>query len=589
MKIIGIHDGHNASACLLEEGIVRAALQEERLTRVKNENCFPHRSVRWLLESTGTDPGEIDCVAMHSVHMPYGMTQQEILKEFAESQTLKSQVKQVLKKTPANALFRAGRRSSRIEEIRKAGLPEGRAVFLDHHTCHAAAAYYGSPWRGEKVLILTNDGAGDDLCASVRVGSGGRLEPPISTVDWSHSLGLIYAQITFVMGMVPNEHEYKLMGMAPYAPEKGAKIAYDRFKELLVFDNGAGLTWKRKNGVPHTYYSYRFLRDLVERMRFDWICAGLQQFTEEHLTRWAENAIRATGVRKVALGGGVFMNVKANQRIYELPEVDGLFVFPSCGDEMNAIGAAYLAYANERMRQGRPFEIPPLGDIYWGPEPESAEIEKMAPALREKGLTIEKLADIETTVADMLAAGEVVARAAGRMEFGARALGNRSILADPTRQDVVRIINDMIKNRDFWMPFAPAMLAERSDEYVVNPKRMDAPYMIMTFDTTEKVGEFPAGVQPYDRTARPQFVHRNQNPAFHKIISCFAEKTGRAVVLNTSFNLHGYPIVCTASDAIDVLLRSGLENLAVGDYLIRKSGGNPVPDTLFPGRSSEAQ
>jgi carbamoyltransferase len=360
------------------------------------------------------------------------------------------------------------------------------------------------------------------------------------------------------------------MGMAPYAPEKGAKIAYDRFKELLAFDGNSGLTWRRKSGVPHTYYSYKFMRDLVERMRFDWICAGLQQFTEEHLTEWASNAIRKTGIRKVALGGGVFMNVKANQRIYELPEVDGLFVFPSCGDEMNAIGAAYLAYAEAMGKQGKSADIPPLGAIYWGPEPKDGDVDALAAGLRAKGYSIEKPADLEITVADMLVNGEVVARAAGRMEFGARALGNRSILADPTRQDVIRIINDMIKNRDFWMPFAPAMIAERSDEYVVNPKKMDAPYMIMTFDTTAKVGEFPAGVQPYDRTARPQFVHKDQNPAFHKIISRFAEKTGRAVVLNTSFNLHGYPIVCTAADAVDVLERSGLENLAVGSYLIRK-------------------
>ena len=164
----------------------------------------------------------------------------------------------------------------------------------------------------------------------------------------------------------------------------------------------------------------------------------------------------------------------------------------------------------------------------------------------------------------------VVARADGPMEFGARSLGNRSILADPTKKEVVRIINDMIKNRDFWMPFAPAMLAEKSDEYVLNPKRMDAPYMIMTFRSTDKVDEFPAGVQPYDNSARPQFVHQDHNPRFHRIISRFAQETGRAVILNTSFNLHGFPIVSSAADAVEVLEKSGLGNLAIGRYLIRK-------------------
>jgi len=573
MKILGIHDGHNAAACLLEDGIVRAAIQEERITRVKNENCFPGRAIAKVLEMTGTGPGDLDFVAMHSKHMPYGMTRDELLKEFAESQTFKSSVKQLLKKTAVNDWFRGKRRRVRLEEMAAAGLPMERAVFVDHHTCHAAAAYHGSPWKEGKVLVLTNDGAGDDICASVRVGENGKLGETIATVDWSHSLGLIYAQATFVMGMVPNEHEYKLMGMAPFAPESGARIAYDRFRAMLEFENGDGLTWRRRPGVPHTYYSYRYVRDLTERLRFDWVCAGLQQFTEEHLTRWTKNAIGKTGVRRVALGGGVFMNVKANQRIYELPELNELFVFPSCGDEMNAIGAAYHVYAEERAKKGEPVDIPALGPIYWGPEPLDRDVEEIAPSLRAKGYTVERHDDLETVVADLVAAGNVVARASGPMEFGARALGNRTILADPTRTDVVRIINDMIKNRDFWMPFAPAMLAERSDEYVINPKKMDAPYMIMTFDTTERVIDFPAGVQPYDRTARPQFVHKEHNPKFHRLISRFAERTGRAVVLNTSFNLHGYPIVCTAADAVDVLEKSGLENLAVANYLIRKPKG----------------
>lgn len=569
MKILGIHDGHNAAACLVEDGVVLAALQEERLTRQKNEFCFPHGAVRWVLESTGTDPGEIDFVAMHSKHVPFPKSRDEILEEYAASQSFAYSVRQLVKKTPATAYYRRKRRDARLADIKKAGLATERAVFVDHHTAHAAAAYHGSPWKEEKVLVLTCDGMGDDLCASVRVGEKGRLGDPIAVVDDSHSVGSVYAKITFVMGMVPNEHEYKLMGMAPYAPESGAKKSYDRFKNLLQF-TGSGLTWERRPGVPHTYYSYAFFRDLIERHRFDWVAAGLQQWCEEHLATWAANAVRETGIRRLALGGGVFMNVKANKSIYELPNVDGLFVFPSCGDEMNSVGAAFHVYETEKAKRGEPARFPALGSIYWGMETKNEDVEAMAAALKAKGYSVEKPADLDTTVGDMIADGAVVARACGPMEFGARALGNRSILADPTRQDVVRIINDMIKNRDFWMPFAPAMLAERSDEYVINPKKMDAPYMIMTFDSTEKVVEFPAGVQPYDRSARPQFVHKEQSPGFHRVISRFAERTGRAVVLNTSFNLHGFPIVATAADAVDVLERSGLENLAVADYLIRK-------------------
>jgi len=573
MRILGIHDGHNASAVLLEDGVVVAGLQEERLSRLKNQPGFPFRAVRWVLESTGTDPRDLDFVAMHSKHSPYPKTREAMLAEYAASQGVKASLKQAVKKTAATTHYRDKRRAVRRAEVAQAGLPLGRTIFVDHHTCHAAAAYHGSPWKDEKVLVLTADGMGDDLCATIRIGEGGKLGEPIATVDDSHSLGSIYAKITFVLGMVPNEHEYKLMGMAPYAPAAGAERSYALFKDLFVWDGNGQLTWKRAPGVPHTYYSYKFFRDLVERHRFDWISAGLQRFTEEHLARWAANAIRATGVRKLALGGGVFMNVKANQRIYAMDEVEGLFVFPSCGDEMNAAGAAYHVYAEEKARRGEKPDVPPLGAIYWGPEPTEEEIRPLVDGLRAKGYSVERNDDVETVVADLLAAGEVVARANGREEFGARSLGNRSILADPTKKEVIRIINDMIKNRDFWMPFAPAMLAERSSDYVVNPKRMDAPWMIMTFDTTDRVDEFPAGVQPYDRTARPQFVHREHNPGFHRLISRFQEKTGRGVVLNTSFNLHGFPIVSSAADAVEVLESSGLPNLALGRWLLRKPAG----------------
>jgi carbamoyltransferase len=371
------------------------------------------------------------------------------------------------------------------------------------------------------------------------------------------------------MGMTPNEHEYKLMGMAPYAPPAGAEACFRRFSGLLVFDGASGMVWRRAPGVPHTYYSHRFFERLIERQRFDCIAAGLQKFTEEHLVRWARNAMAATGVRRLALAGGVFMNVIANKRILELDEVEGLFIFPSCGDETNAVGAAFQVYAAARKRLGEAADVPPLGPIYWGPAPGEPDPGRLA-ALRRKGYGIAEPDDVEARVAELLAEGEVVARARGPMEFGARALGNRSILADPTHSDLVRRVNDMVKKRDFWMPFAPAILAERSHEYVRNPKGAEAPYMVLAFDTTEKVVDFPAAVQPYDRTARPQFVRRDDNPDFHRLLSCFARRTGRAVLLNTSFNLHGEPIVSSAADALDVLESSGLEHLALGPLLIHK-------------------
>ena len=573
LKVLGINDQHNASAALIEDGVVRAAVQEERFSRIKNHFCFPHRSIRWVLEETGTAAAELDAVAIATHHITAPFDREQLLGHYENLHSPRTQFRRLLRRTPAMDYVRRKRREERLTEVRAGGLPVDRTTFVDHHTAHAAAAYHGSPWKEERVLVLTVDGEGDGLSASARIGEAGSLSAPIAEIASADSLGAIYSMITFLMGMVPLEHEYKLMGLAPYAPEAGAQRSYEQFRDVLRFERADDLVWRRARRVPDLFYSYRYFSQRLRNHRFDWVAAGLQRFTEEHLVEWVRRAIDATDIHLVALGGGVFMNVKANQRIYELAEVEELFVFPSCGDETNCVGAAWQVFAEEEQRIRGERRVPAIRDVYWSPAIDDAEVEKLLPALRDDGYRVEHHDDIETAVADLLVEGEVVARAKGRASFGARALGNRSILADPTRKDVVRIINDMIKNRDFWMPFAPSMLAEESDSYVVNPKKMDAPFMIITFDTTDRADDFPAGIQPADRTARPQFVHRERNPDYHRLIERFFERTDRAVVLNTSFNLHGYPIVNSAADAVNVLRSSGLEHLALNNWLISKPTG----------------
>jgi len=571
MRVLGIHDGHNAAAALVQDGRVVAAIQEERLNRVKNWSGFPEKAALRVLEMASCGPDDLDAIAMNGDHMPYPMDREALMSEYERTGSVRTTVKRFLKKTAIRTVYNERRRSDRLKSLRKAGFDPSKATFVDHHLAHAACAYYAMPDRPNRVLVLTNDGAGDGLCATVNVGEDGRISK-IAEIPEADSLGNIYAMITFIMGMVPLEHEYKLMGLAPYASERATAQVYDFLKKLLYFPEAGGTIWKRAAGCPETFYSYDFLRDALALKRFDGICGGLQKFSEEMLTTWVTNCIRRTGITDVALGGGVFMNVKANKAVSEIPELTSLFVFPSCGDESNAIGAAYVAYRDKCLADGKDPALEPLGPVYFGPEHDDTEIEKALTGAKAAGrdFSFTKTEDIEAEAARLLAQGVVVGRAKGRMEFGARALGNRSILADPTVPGVIKIINDMIKNRDFWMPFAPSILAERSGDYIVNPKNIEAPYMIMSFDTTEKVSEMTAAVHPYDNTARPQIVNSDWNPDYHRLLKEFERLTGRGVILNTSFNLHGYPIVSSPEDAVDVFLESGMTHLAIGSYLAVK-------------------
>jgi carbamoyltransferase len=574
MKILGVNDGHNAAACLYEDGQVTAAIQEERLRRVKNWSGMPTRAVQALLAMRGITPAEIDLVAMNGQHAAFPVTRDELLEVYRTINDVGVTVRRGLRRllraglraTPLYERLREPGRQRRVHELVAMGIPAEKIRFVEHHTAHGAAAYYGLANFDDDVLVLTCDGAGDGLCATVSVGRQGRLER-LAQVGQTHSIGNIYAMVTFLMGMVPLEHEYKLMGLAPYADPRGADQVARELGRLIRFDPRHPLTWERTGGCPDTFCSYRFFRSLLERKRFDWIAGGLQKFTEATVTRWVASCVRETGIRRLALGGGLFMNVKVNKLLMELSEVEEIFVYPSCGDETNAMGAAASVYAD----QAGVAKVAPLRDVYWGPEFSDDEVEDALGrfAFRHP-VRIERVTPVEPRVAALLADGVPVARFKGREEFGARALGNRSILGNPADPAVVRVINEAIKARDFWMPFAPSVLAERSADYLVNPKRVSAPYMIMSFDTTERRPAIRAALHPFDFTARPQEVSAEWNRPYHTLIREFERRTGIGAVLNTSFNLHGYPIVSRPEDALDVLDRSGLTHLAIQDWLVSK-------------------
>jgi carbamoyltransferase len=563
MKILGVHDGHNASACLLDGGRLVACIQEERLVGQKNYWGLPERSIERILRDHRLSAADIDRVAVASLHTPQPA---DVLERYKGLRLpLRSQAVEWLAATPVYSAYKRRVASLRTKNLVRLGFREDRIGRVEHHTCHAAAAYYGAPFRGERVLVLTSDGSGDGLCATVSVGEGGRLQRLAETRK-GHSIGNVYAQVTFLLGMVPWEHEWKVMGMAPYAPEDGAERSYSVFQKYLEAPEGA-LTLRRAIPEP-THLIYRRLRRELELHRFDWICAGVQRMTEDLLCRWVRSAVEKTGIRKLALSGGVFMNVKANKLLMEMEAIEDLFVFPSCGDESNSIGAAYWTEAQACLEAGRPVDVAPLSDIYLGPSFSDADVEA---ALSRRSWPSERCPDIDTRVGDLLARGEIVARCQGPMEFGARALGNRSILADPSHHGAVLTINQMVKKRDFWMPFAPVVLEERQHDYIRNPKGVRSPHMMLSFDSTERRGEMSAAVHPADGTARAQILSESANPGYHRVLREFEKRTGRGVLLNTSFNIHGHPIVCGPEEALWAFENSGLRFLALGNHLVRKA------------------
>jgi len=584
MYVLGIHDGHNASAALMKDGRIIAAVQEERPKGVKNAMGMPCDAIDDVLSQAGIKAHEVDFVALAGMHSGEYLKLDQSLNPSEQTLAWHHQayeksgidVKQVLRNVMPDSLYELLRgdriRQTRLKLVASLGFRHDQVRLVEHHTAHAASAYYGWGKLDEPILVLTNDGMGDGICATVSIGQNGKFTR-IASVPCTESVAEVYALTTYLMGMVPLEHEYKLMGMAPYASVGRAEAVYSQLAELVSFNRKDGMTWKRNAGVPPLGRAYDYLEKLYRRQRFDSICGGVQKFTEEFLKKWVKNAIRETGIRKVALSGGIFMNVKANRLILELEEVEDLFVFPSCGDETNAVGAAYWVTAEEMSNSGRPLSIHPIQGLYWGKSFHDQEMDDAIAAFNfSRKVHIDTPQDIEKRVAQLLSQGRVVARCAGRMEFGARALGNRSILANPADGRVIKIINEMIKQRDFWMPFAPSVTAERVHTYLRKPKDVSSHYMTLTFESLpEKMAAFSAGIHPYDSTARPQEVLASHNQRYHRLIQYFGEITGEEIILNTSFNLHGFPVVYNPHQALQTFDQSGLQCLALGPFLLSKA------------------
>jgi len=563
ITVLGINDGHDCGAALIRDGKVLAAIQEERLSNIKHHSGIPKLSIKEVYKIAKIDPSETDAIAIVSLNRVYSPLEEyplklKIFEKVSPYIHFKSFIKLYVK---ILSKFRNIKELKKIFE--ELGIENKEVFFVEHHLAHSSCAYRTSPFGyDEKVLIMTADGAGDGVSSTVSIGEKGKIR----RITWStfyDSLGnAFYSEITRYLGMKPWDHEYKVMGLAPYGKPE---YCIDKMRKIIRINPKNPLEFQ------NTFRSYlksmqKKLRKLLEGERFDNIAAACQAYYEELFTQWVRNAINITGIHKVVFAGGNILNVKANKRVLEMEEVDDAFFYPAAGDDGTPVGAALQIYYELCKRDGRKPEFHALEDLYYGCEFDDDYIREV---IKKEGLEnkTEKYDGIEEIVGELLAKGEIVARFNGRVEWGPRALGNRSILADPRDFKVVRKLNSAIKQRDFWMPFAPTILEERMHEYLVNAR--PARYMILAFDTTEKRDEIIAAIHPQDFTARPQTLNE-WNPSYRKILKIFEKITGVGAILNTSFNLHGYPIVGTPELAIWTFKNSGLKYLAIGNYLIKK-------------------
>ncbi|PYO20855.1 MAG: hypothetical protein DMD88_10430, partial [Candidatus Rokuibacteriota bacterium] len=564
MIVLGISETHCATAAVLRDGAIVGCASEERFSRLKNDAGYPRLAIDALLRELTLAPSAIDRVVLAGTRIPsYDwmnrvMRDPEYVRQYyavrldAPRRGLGGRARKLGAKLgvldPAPGKAPLPERERRAAVTTHLGIDGDKVSIVDHHTCHAAAAYFGSPFAGAPALVLTNDNSGDGLCATASSAHGTLLERREATPSGPGSLGSFYTLVTLLLGMKPGEHEYKVMGLAPYATAGPTARATAALRTVFDFVEAqpCRFEWKKRGPL------YRAVLEATLGMRFDWIAGGAQRILEESLLGWARLMRERHGGERLALGGGVFMNVKANMLLADEPWAADLFVFPSCGDESNAVGAAYLGYVDLCARQGIAPAPRPFGPAYLGPGIDDAEVEA---AMRRRDLAarhrVSEPARMEERIAELLASDGVVARCAGRMEFGARALGNRSILANPSDHRVVPLINRMIKNRDFWMPFAPSVLREREADYLVNPKGLASPYMMLAFPTNPKRrDEIVAAIHPHDSTARAHIVDEAWNPPYYRVLREFEARTGIGAVLNTSFNLHGEPLVASPEDAV---------------------------------------
>lgn len=560
MKILGIWDGHDSGAVLIERDKILFAVNEERLTRRKLEIAFPNRSIHACLEHTGTSPDEISEIAVSTSDLAKTLARVfPVLRE--EYYLIRRR-----KKGPGRACLLKKRLKYRLTEyppcsptklvssynirrtLKKLGFQDFSLHLVDHHYSHAATAAFCSGF--ERGLVITLDGLGDGLSGSISRFEDGTLEK-ISSLSARHSLGIFFEHVTNLMNMRELEDEGKVMALANYAyPVDDAE------NPMMDLIQVQGLS------VQFRHWSleiYEALRKILWHYPSEQFAYMAQRTLEVKILELVHNAMKATGLDSLCLAGGVFSNVKVNRLLRMLPEVKECFVFPHMGDGGLALGAALVA----NRRQNGIYHVP-LKDLFLGPEYSHEEIEK---TLQESKLSYRKSTHIVKEVAESIAKGEVVLWFQGRMELGPRALGARSILARPDSEAVKDTLNLQLKKRVWYQPFCPSMLEEDANEILEDYDRNPNEFMTMAYVVRKNKRDIVRGAINVDGSCRPQIL-RQDNSVFVNLLNEIKKLTGHGIVLNTSFNIHGEPIVCSPDDAVSTFVRTNSRYMTIGDYLV---------------------
>ncbi len=592
MDILGISCYfHDAAAALLRDGRLVAAAEEERFTRKKHDYEFPQRAIDFCLKAGGIRSTDLDYVAFFE-------------KPFVKFERLLLSSMQTFPRS--HRVFREAMISWLGDKLwikhliqRRLQVPPSKILFSEHHLSHAASAFFCSPF--EEAAILTVDGVGEWTTASLAIGKGTDIKL-LQEIRFPHSLGLLYSAFTAFLGFEVNEGEYKVMGMAPFGTpryvdkvSKLIRIAPDGSFELNMdyfsFHYSTDQTFNRKfidlfgpprdpeahfftraSGYP-AYFgerpaSYEALSDANQY--YADVAASIQAVIEEALLTMARHAYNETGLKRLCMAGGVALNSVANGRICTEIPFEQIYIQPAAGDGGGAIGAALFAY---HMVLGKPRQFI-MEHAYWGEEHTPGEVETF---LQTNGIRYDRFDDearLIERVVDRLQEGKVIGWHQGRFEWGPRALGHRSILADPRRASMKDLVNVKIKFREPFRPFAPSVLAERAEDYFVLPdaaRHFPARFMLYVVPVREEKHEIIPAITHVDGTGRLQTVCKDVSPRYYRLIETFGQATGVPVILNTSFNLKGEPIVNTPREAFHTFTQSGMDVLVLGDCMIEKT------------------